>query len=41
MVDIELSGAYREPDAAEIIRTGGNPQDGSCALASGEIVFAY
>jgi hypothetical protein len=41
MVDIELSGVYREPDAAEIIRTGGNPQDGSCALASGDIVFAY
>jgi hypothetical protein len=41
MVDIELSGVYREPDSAEIIRTGGNPQDGSCALDSGDIVFAY
>jgi hypothetical protein len=41
MIDIELSGAYREPNAREIIRTGGNPHDGSCTLGSGDLVFAY
>ncbi len=41
MVDIELSGAYHEPTITQIIRTGGNPRDGSCTLTSGEIVFAY
>jgi hypothetical protein len=41
MVDIELSGVYREPDTADIIRTGGNPLDGSCTLSSGDVVFAY
>lgn len=32
MVSIELSGIYREPDAADIIRTGGNPSSGACVL---------
>jgi hypothetical protein len=41
MVDIELSGVYREPDTLDIIRTGGNPLDGSCTLSSGDVVFAY
>ncbi len=35
MVDIELSGDYREPAAEEIVRRGGNPKDGACTLESG------
>jgi hypothetical protein len=41
MVDIELSGVYREPEASEVLRTGGDPQDGACKLASGGVVEAY
>ncbi|KYF67338.1 vWA domain-containing protein [Sorangium cellulosum] len=41
MVDIELSGVYREPEPSEILRTGGDPLDGACALASGVEVLAY
>ena len=41
MVDIEMSGTYREPDASEIIRTGGDPQSGSCTLGSGATVSIY
>jgi hypothetical protein len=37
MVKIEMSGMYSEPAKEEIIRTGGNPTDGSCQLESGEI----
>jgi len=41
MVDIEMSGVYHEPDAAEVIRTGGDPSDGACQLSSGQTAFAY
>ncbi len=41
MVDIELSGTYREPDPEDIIRTGGDPQSRACELDSGDAVFAY
>jgi hypothetical protein len=41
MVDIELSGGYREPTDKEIIRTGGDPQDGACTLDSGDEVLAF
>jgi hypothetical protein len=41
MVDIEMTGVYREPDPAQILRTGGDPQDGACALASGQTVFVF
>jgi hypothetical protein len=41
MVDIELSGQYREPDTSEVLRTGGNPQDGACTLDSGESVLVF
>jgi hypothetical protein len=37
MVDIEMSGIHSEPTAEQIIRTGGNPKDGACALESGEL----
>lgn len=32
MVSIELSGKYEEPATADVIRTGGDPKNGSCAL---------
>jgi|GEM_PF-1509727 len=41
MVDIELAGGYREPDASEVIRTGGSLNDGICKLDSGEDVHAF
>jgi hypothetical protein len=41
MVDIELSGKYREPAEAEIIRRGGDPQDGACTLDSGDKVQVF
>ncbi|MGK4008174.1 vWA domain-containing protein [Sorangium sp. So ce1036] len=41
MVDIELSGDYREPEPSEILRAGGDPEDGACALSSGGEVLVY
>jgi hypothetical protein len=41
MVSIEMSGAYSEPAEDDIIRTGGDPKDGSCKLESGEVVEVY
>jgi hypothetical protein len=41
MVDIEMSGQYREPDAADVLRTGGDPQSGVCTLSSGTTVTIY
>jgi hypothetical protein len=32
MASIELSGVYTEPDPADILRTGGNPTGGQCAI---------
>ena len=41
MVSIELSGQYAEPIGADIIRTGGDPKDGRCTLASGQSVDIF
>ncbi len=41
MVDIELTGKYREPDASEVIRTGGDPQSGRCMLAAGQAASVF
>jgi hypothetical protein len=41
MVDVEMTGTYREPDAADVLRTGGDPQSGLCTLESGEQVTIY
>jgi hypothetical protein len=41
VVDIELSGRYHEPDTSEILRKGGDPQDGACKLASGQSVLVF
>jgi hypothetical protein len=39
MIDIELSGKYREPTADEILRTGGSPQNGVCTVSSGDVTI--
>jgi hypothetical protein len=36
-----MSGVYREPSAAEVIRTGGDPQNGACELESGQTVYVF
>jgi hypothetical protein len=36
VVDIEMTGQYREPTASELIRTGGDPSSGYCTLESGK-----
>lgn len=41
MVEIEMTGDYREPAAAEILRTGGDPRNGACTLAGGDVVMAF
>jgi hypothetical protein len=41
MVDIEMSGAYHEPASAEILRAGGDPQNGACQLQSGSTVLVF
>jgi hypothetical protein len=41
MVDIELSGEYREPDPSEVLRTGGDPKEGACQLDSGDSVLVF
>jgi hypothetical protein len=41
MVDIEMTGQYVEPDAQEILRTGGDPNNGACQLATGEMLNVY
>ena len=41
MVDIEMTGVYREPAAAEVIRAGGDPQNGACVLESGQTVYVF
>ena len=41
MVDIELSGLYREPEASAVLRTGGDPKAGICTLSSGQTVQVY
>jgi hypothetical protein len=41
MVDIEMTGLYREPSAGELIRTGGDPQNGACTLESGQTVYVF
>jgi hypothetical protein len=41
MVDIEMSGQYREPTSAELVRTGGDPANGACKLSDGKQVTIY
>jgi hypothetical protein len=41
MVDIEITGEYREPEPVDVVRTGGDPQDGACRLESGETVTVF
>jgi hypothetical protein len=32
MVDVEMTGVYREPSAEEVLRSAGDPKSGKCAL---------
>lgn len=41
MVDVEMTGVYREPTAEELVRSSGDPQAGTCTLASGQPAFAF
>ena len=41
MVEIERSGVYVEPHPDQIIRTGGNPENGACVLEDGTEVTAF
>lgn len=41
MVDIEMTGTYREPSADEIIRTGGSPDNGICTMSDGRTVTIF
>lgn len=41
MVDIEMSGVYREPEAADVLRSGGDPQSGVCQLEGGQQATIY
>ena len=38
MLQMELTGAPVEPTATDVLRTGGNPQDGRCKLSNGQQV---
>lgn len=41
MVDVEMTGTYREPTASEVLRTGGDPASGRCTLADGQTAVAF
>jgi hypothetical protein len=41
MAEMELTGIYREPSQDEVIRTGGDPQDGRCTLDDGQTVASF
>jgi hypothetical protein len=40
MIDMELTGNDSKPAAADVIRTGGDPQNGRCTLSDGQQVQA-
>jgi hypothetical protein len=41
MVASEVLGAYQPPQSADILRTGGDPQNQQCLLSSGQSVTAW
>jgi hypothetical protein len=41
MVAVELSGKYQQPEQQQILRTGGDPKDGACTLASGTMLQVF
>ena len=41
MVDIEMSGEHREPSSEDIIRTGGDPEDGQCEVNDGAPLLVF
>jgi hypothetical protein len=38
MISMEVTGTRVDPEAADVLRTGGNPRDGRCTLNDGEVV---
>ena len=38
MIDMELTGKDNQPAPADIVRTAGNPSNGTCILSGGDIV---
>jgi len=41
VVDTEITGIRRDPAADEILRTGGDPQNGACTLSGGQTVQVF
>jgi hypothetical protein len=41
MVDVEMTGTYREPTASELLRTGGDPTSGRCTLSDGQTAVVF
>jgi hypothetical protein len=41
MIGTELSGQRIDPEATDVIRTGGMPEAGRCTLAGGEVVSSF
>jgi hypothetical protein len=41
MVDIEMSGEYREPAEKELVRTSGEVESGQCVTRSGQSMQLY
>lgn len=41
MIEIELTGVYREPASSELIRSAGKPADGVCVLDDDETVSVF
>ncbi|MFO0734278.1 MAG: vWA domain-containing protein [Labilithrix sp.] len=39
MVDVELTGSYREPAQDEILRTAGDPESGICQVSDGTVAI--
>jgi hypothetical protein len=41
MIEMELTGRHIDPVTTDVLRTGGNPQDGRCTLADGQVVETF
>lgn len=41
VIEIEMTGVYREPEPTQVIRAGGDPRDGACELEGGKVVEIF
>ena len=39
MIEMELTGLKIDPLPGDVLRTGGDPQNGACSLSSGQTVY--